>query len=212
MGTYERVLKAAVDVANRIETQLNREFKKRNYAQLQPLGAEWERAQDLVKYITKIEGGSAAKARANKQAASAEAPAEAPAEPADEPQKRRRMPTKKGYPKFERQGDNLVKVEWKNDKKKEARQRVSYGTMSLLTQAISKDTGESFKKTLLDEVTHADGKKVPNHQIHAILLWLQHIKAIERRRRGDYYSNLNKLSPSSLKSSFDNTPETQKGD
>lgn len=207
MGTYAKVLKAAVDVAGRIETRLNREFKKGNYAQLQALGAEWAKAQELVKFIAKIEGGaSIAKASGRPAVEAAAAPKQAKA-----PQKRRRSPPRKDYPKFERQGDNLVKVEWNNAKKREARHRVSYATMSLLTQAISKSTGESFKKTLLDGVAHADGKPVPNHQIHAILLWLQHIKAVTRKRRGDYFPNLNKLSPSSLKSSFDQTPEIQKG-
>ena len=204
MGAYDKVLKAASDVAKRLETQLQREFKKGNYSALQGLAKELESAQELVKHIAKLEGGG-------RKPAAVQAPAkQAKTAEAEAPKKRRRSSPKKGYPKFERQENNLVKVEWNNANNGEARHRVSYGTMSLLAQAISKSTGDSFKKTLLDGASAADGKQVPNHQIHAILLWLQSIKAITKKGRGDYYPNLNKLSPASLKASFDQTPEAKK--
>ena len=211
-----KVLGEIVGIENRLSEQIRNAIDKREYSDLAGLAAVSQKVHEAIDQIRQHVGAStkapapapaprrAAKGR--KAKAKVAAPA-APKEPKEskEPKepKRRRQASKRGYPKFSRQGDNLVKTEWNNVKNAEQRHRVSFATVSQLVGTVNDNGGEMFRKNLLQGVTTADGKKLPMHQLYIVLGWLLSSKAIAKKGRGDYHPDYTKLTPMALRENFE---------
>ena len=199
-----KVLGEIVGIENRLSEQIKNAIDKREYSDLAGLAAVSQKVHEAIDQIrqqvdssTKAPAPAPAPRRAAK-GRKAKAKAPAPAEP-----KRRRQASKRGYPKFSRQGDNLVKTEWNNVKNAEQRHRVSFATVSQLVGAVNDNGGQMFRKNLLQGVTTADGKKLPMHQLYIVLGWLLSSKAIAKKGRGDYHPDAKKLTPMALRQSFE---------
>ena len=221
MATYDRVLRdldklsrdinkvlgEIIGIENRLSEQIRSAIDKREYSDLAGLAAVSQKVHDAIDQIRQ-QVDSSAKASAPAPAPAARRTAKgdkakakeeaAPAEP-----KRRRQISKRGYPKFSREGDNLVKTEWNNVKNGEQRHRVSFATVSQLVGAINDNGGRMFRKNLLQGVTTADGKKLPMHQLYIVLGWLLASKAIAKKGRGDYHPDQQKMTPMALRQSFE---------
>lgn len=201
-----KVLGEIVGIENRLSEQIRAAIDKRDYSDLAGLAAVSQKVHEAIDQIRRQVDSSAkapAPAPAPRRAAKgrkAKAKADAPAP--DKP-KRRRQASKRGYPKFSRQGDNLVKTEWNNVKKGEQRHRVAFATVSQLVGAVNDNGGRMFRKNLLQAVTGADGKKLPMHQLYIVLGWLLSSKAIVKKGRGDYHPDYKKLTPMALRQSFE---------
>lgn len=201
-----KVLGEIVGIENRLSEQIKSAIDKREYSDLAGLAAVSQKVHEAIDQIrqqvdssTKAPAPAPAPRKAAKgRKAKAKAKAPAPAEP-----KRRRQASKRGYPKFSRQGDNLVKTEWNNVKNAEQRHRVSFATVSQLVGAVNDNGGRMFRKNLLQGVTTADGKKLPMHQLYIVLGWLLSSKAIAKKGRGDYHPDSKKLTPMALRQSFE---------
>lgn len=201
-----KVLGEIVGIENRLSEQIRAAIDKRDYSDLAGLAAVSQKVHEAIEQIRRQVDSSAkapAPAPAPRRAAKgrkakAKADAPAPAKP-----KRRRQASKRGYPKFSRQGDNLVKTEWNNVKNGEQRHRVAFSTVSQLVGAVNDNGGRMFRKNLLQAVTAADGKKLPMHQLYIVLGWLLSSKAIAKKGRGDYHPDYKKLTPMALRQSFE---------
>lgn len=201
-----KVLGNIVGIENRLSEQIRIAIEKREYSDLAGLAKISEKVHEAIGQIRQQVNASALPARAapaapQRAAKGRKAKAKAKKQTAEQP-KRRSQSGKRGYPKFGREGDNLVKTEWNNVKNTAQRHRVPFATVSQMVGAINDNGGQVFRKNLLQNFTTAGGKKLPMHQLYIVLGWLLSTKAIAKKGRGDYHPDSKKLTPGALQESF----------
>ncbi len=109
----------------------------------------------------------------------------------DKPAKRvrRRIPqVKKGYPRFVRDDDKLVKVGWSKKNKAEYEHRVPRETILTFVRHLDENVEESTKFDIdsLFPVSDGSGGEVPGYQIYVIIAWLREVDVIEKLGRDGY--------------------------
>lgn len=106
--------------------------------------------------------------------------------------RKRRSRKKAGYPRFYRQGDDLVKVGY-SKKKGEYRHRVPNETLDLVIAAIDGVAKEGLLFTAEDFMPVEDkehGGDVPSYQAYQCLAWLKHEGLVEAQGRQGYILNV----------------------
>lgn len=212
MGIFNKVLPSLAKADERLATQMTEAVAKRDFSHLGELAAVSEKIRAAIAEIERIEPPGSApapakpkpkprRATARKAEPKAKVAPKAKAEP-EAPKKRRRSPPKRGYPKYSRRGDNLVRTDWSNSKKVEQTHAVPYATVAQIATTIVSDGGAMFRKDILTGLNTADGKKVPIHQVYLVLGWLLTSKSIRKKGRGDYVPNYKKLTADALRGSF----------
>ena len=206
MGIFNKVLPSLAKADQRLATQMTDAVAKRDYSHLSELASVSEKVRAAIAEIERIEPPAAepapAPAPAKRQRAAARK-----VEP-NAPKKRHRSPPKRGYPKFSRRGDNLVRTDWSGSKNVEQTHAVPYATVAQIATAIVGEGGAIFRKDILTGLTTPDGKQLPIHQVYLILGWLVASKAIRKKGRGDYVPNYTKLTADTLRDSFGKLSET----
>ncbi len=214
MGIFNRVLQSLSKADERLATQMTEAVAKREFEHLGELASVSEKVRAVIAEIERLEPPAAAPAPAKPKRAAARKAQPAPkAEPkakaeAEAPNKRRRSPPKRGYPKYSRRGDNLVRTDWSHSKKVEQTHAVPYATVAQIATTIVGDGGATFRKDILTDLNSPDGKKLPIHQVYLILGWLVASKTIRKKGRGDYVPNFKKLTSDALRGSFGKLNET----
>ncbi len=200
MQIYNRVLKMVSGVKGQLITQIETAVRKRSYSNVSGLLSVLEKVDDLIQEIEQVNAATAPEPASKK--AREDAPTDA--------KRRRRTPSKRGYPRFERNGNNLIKIEWNARKNTEQTHRVPYPTVSSLVSTINKTGGDMFKKDLLTGAATAEGNKIPAHQLGVVMGWLISSKAIVRKGRGDYIPSREKLAAAALMDRFNQLAEREK--
>ncbi len=110
----------------------------------------------------------------------------------------RRAPQKGEYPKFSRQGDQLVKVSWSKKQRAEYQHKAPRRVAELLAAAIARRTGNGRLFTSEDIFPLKDpeeGSEVPSYQAYAALAWFKAAGLVKPHgRRGYTARNQGKLS------------------
>lgn len=101
---------------------------------------------------------------------------------------KRRASRKSQYPRFERDGDRLVKIGWSKKNKKEYEHRVLRAAartfvFHLADKAIN---GAVFDVEGLLPVIDISGDEVPAYQVYLILAWLRDSGLLEKKGRDGY--------------------------
>ena len=214
MGIFNRVLQSLSKADERLATQMTEAVAKREFEHLGELASVSEKVRAVIAEIERLEPPAPAPAKPKPKRASARKAQPAPkAEPkakaeAEAPNKRRRSPPKRGYPKYSRRGDNLVRTDWSHSKKVEQTHAVPYATVAQIATTIVGDGGATFRKDILTGLNTPDGKNLPIHQVYLILGWLVASKTIRKKGRGDYVPNFKKLTSDALRGSFGKLTET----
>ncbi len=98
-------------------------------------------------------------------------------------------PKKGQYPKFLREGSNLVKLGWSPSEKAEYEHKSPRKTLPLLIVAISK-IGSNGKRFSMDKVLPlvdpTDGNRVPDYQVYLCLAWLKTLGFLTQHGRQGY--------------------------
>ena len=216
MGIFDKVLPSLAKADERLAAQMTDAVTKRDFSHLGELAAVSEKVRAVIAEIERIEPPAAepkpARAKPKRAAARKAAPARKKAEPKakaepEAPKKRRRSQPKRGYPKYSRRGDNLVRTDWSGSKNVEQTHAVPYGTVAQIATTIVSDGGAMFRKDILTDLNTPEGKKLPIHQVYLILGWLLASKAIRKKGRGDYVPDYTKLTSDALRGSFGNLNE-----
>ena len=222
MGIFNRVLQSLSKADERLATQMTEAVAKREFEHLGELASVSEKVRAVIAEIERLEPPAAAPAPAKpkpKRASARRAEPARKAQPApkaepkakaeaEAPKKRRRSPPKRGYPKYSRRGDNLVRTDWSHSKKVEQTHAVPYATVAQIATTIVGDGGATFRKDILTGLNTPDGKNLPIHQVYLILGWLVASKTIRKKGRGDYVPNFKKLTSDALRGSFGKLNET----
>ena len=102
--------------------------------------------------------------------------------------RKRRTKRRRGYPKFARNGDDLVKTAWSKRQKKEYRHRAPRTVIEVLVTGIGRlgSTGLISTEELFPLTDPVDGNEVPSYQAYLCLAWLREEGLIEKRGRQGY--------------------------
>ena len=101
---------------------------------------------------------------------------------------------KKGYPKFGRDGDHLVKTGWSKKDRGEYRHRVPESTVSAVVSALRGFGSTEFSMGKLTPVHNGKGKAVPSYQVYLVVAWLRACGALQKAGRGGYVAIPERLS------------------
>lgn len=114
--------------------------------------------------------------------------------------------TTKEYPRFEKQGDRLVKVGWSKKDRSEYEHRVEKDIAS----AVSRHLAETPKdKTFrMDEMlpVEIDGKDVPLYQAYLVLAWLRDRGLIGKQGKDGYQWLVRDFDDSAFEAAWGSTP------
>jgi hypothetical protein len=96
---------------------------------------------------------------------------------------------KKAYPRFERDGDKLVKIGWSKKNKSSYEHRAPREAVIAFTRHLagSADEGKVFVvEDLLPVPDVANGGEIPAYQIYLTLAWLRDVGAVAKKGRDGY--------------------------
>lgn len=111
-----------------------------------------------------------------------------------------------GYPKFERDGERLVKIGWSKREKAEYEHRVPRETARCVYLELAKVAASVFRMEELLPFNLPDGVEVPSCQTYLVLAWLRYIGQIEKRANDSYQWVARGLNDPSLEKAWDATP------
>lgn len=121
---------------------------------------------------------------------------------------RKRRPTKGEYPRFERDGDRLIKIGWSKRDDRVYEHRASRETVFLVTNALSSKVKPKAVFTM-DKVLPLNdngGNEIPSYQAYLALAWLRSIGAVQRRGKDGYTLANGSLESSKLQRLWNATP------
>lgn len=86
------------------------------------------------------------------------------------------------YPRFERQGDRLVKIGWSKKDRAEYEHKAPLVAVEAVIDEIDKATckGAYLRVEDILPVKQKDEEEVPSYQVYLVVAWLREIGAIER--------------------------------
>ena len=206
MGIFDKVLPSLTKADERLVAQMTDAVANRDFSHLGELASVSEKVRAAITEIERLEPAAEKPpvARAKpKRAAAGKA-----GQKTEAPKRRARSQPKRGYPKYSRRGDSLVRTDWSGSKKVEQTHAVPYATVAQIASTIVSEGGAMFRKNILTDLTAPDGSKLPIHQVYLILGWLVTSKAIRKKGRGDYVPDYTKLTSEALRGSFGQLNET----
>jgi len=96
---------------------------------------------------------------------------------------------KKLYPRFVREGDNLVKIGWSKAEKSEYEHKSPKRVLSVLLPALGSVGGNGKRFTmdrLLPLVDKNDGAELPDYQAYLCLAWVRTVGLVKQHGRQGY--------------------------
>ncbi len=102
--------------------------------------------------------------------------------------KARSRTQKREYPRFERDGDKLVKVGWSKKHKEQYEHRAPREAVIAFARHLAGHArdGEVFAMEDLLPVPDLSGGEVPAYQVYLTLAWLRQADAVEKKGRDGY--------------------------
>jgi hypothetical protein len=105
------------------------------------------------------------------------------------PQPPRRSAERKDYPRFFRQGDQLIRVAWSKREKKEYQHKAPHSSLKSLAAALA-EAGKEGRVFSTDQVLpvhdQGDGSEIPNYQAYVCIAWLKQTGLIDQHGRQGY--------------------------
>jgi len=100
----------------------------------------------------------------------------------------RRAATRAAYPRFARDGDDLVKVGWSKSRDDEYAQRAGRSQVEAVASWLA-NRGSTSAPIGIDDilaVRETDGSEIPSYQVYVALAWLRQLGLVERIGRKGY--------------------------
>jgi hypothetical protein len=116
----------------------------------------------------------------------------------------------RGYPRFEREGDKLVKIGWSKKSREEYEHRAPRDAVVAFAQHLGESVsdGQVFAVEDLMPVRAVNGDdEIPAYQVYLTLKWLQDIGAVEKQGRDGYVLRNRALSEGGLDEYWGGLPE-----
>jgi len=101
---------------------------------------------------------------------------------------RKTKPKRDSYPKFSRQGDDLVKIGWSPSENSEYEHKSPKKVLQLLAAAVTK-VGANGKRFTMDRVMplqNDNGAHIPDYQVYLCLAWIRELGFVVQHGRQGY--------------------------
>jgi len=120
----------------------------------------------------------------------------------------RKSKGRKEFPKFERDGDRLVKIGWSKKDRRTYEHRAPKSVVIAVIDQIAAGVkpGRVFTMEQLMPFRDADGQDIPAYQPYLVLKWLQHVGAVKKKGKDGYVAQGGALEGSSIGSAFEILP------
>jgi hypothetical protein len=105
-----------------------------------------------------------------------------------EPSQPKRSTSKTDYPRFSRDGDDLVKTGWSKKKREEYVHRARRNQAESIALGLA-DRGRDKRVMTIDEIMtihDSAGTEIPSYQVYLTLAWLRREGLVDRRGRNGY--------------------------
>lgn len=92
------------------------------------------------------------------------------------------------YPRFFRQGEQLIRVAWSKREKKEYQHKAPYRALKTLTAALAElgKDGRVFSTDQVLPIRDSDAGEIPNYQAYVCIAWLKQTGLIDQHGRQGY--------------------------
>ena len=127
-----------------------------------------------------------------------------------EPDSSKRKKKKNEYPRFERDGERLIKVGWSKKNKEAYEHRAPRGAVIAFARHLASqvEPGQVFTMDDLFPVPDVvTGDEVPAYQAYLTLAWLRNADAIEKKGRDGYVLRMDSIADGGLDQLWDHLPE-----
>ena len=113
-----------------------------------------------------------------------------------------------GYPRFERQGDRLVKIAWSKKDRREYEHRAAADIIFRIAELFERDRalGTAFMMDDLMPFKTRTGADIPSYQAYLALAWFRSLGAIEARGKDGYALVIENLR-NRIKSAWNSLPD-----
>jgi hypothetical protein len=113
-----------------------------------------------------------------------------------------------GYPRFERQGDRLVKIAWSKKDRREYEHRSTADIIFRIAELFERDRGlrTAFMMDDLMPFTTRSGADIPSYQAYLALAWFRSLGVIEARGKDGYALVVENLR-NRIKSAWNSLPD-----
>jgi predicted lipid-binding transport protein (Tim44 family) len=124
---------------------------------------------------------------------------------------RRQRSRHKTLPRFERDGDRLVKVAWSKRDHAEYEHRAARDVVFLLLEAIRRNKGEGAVFESQDVLPLIDGgREIPSYQAYVVLAWLREEGIVKKKGRNGYILKANAAPPERIDELWKTLPSTHR--
>jgi len=100
-----------------------------------------------------------------------------------------RRPRRAEYPKFLREGDNLIKIAWSKKERAEYEHRASAKTLFMLIKTLA-EAGANRRRFIMDDILprikSGEGGETPSYQAYLCLAWLKAVGLVTQHGRRGY--------------------------
>jgi hypothetical protein len=121
----------------------------------------------------------------------------------------RRSRSSRAFPRFEREGDKLVKIAWSKKDRAEYEHKAPRQVIDVLIEAIRARRGEGAKFEAPDVLPLTDPKthrEIPSYQSYLALAWLRHEGVVAKYGRDGYVLKPTATTPEHLTELWDALP------
>lgn len=104
------------------------------------------------------------------------------------PRSKTRTRSPRGYPRFERDGDKLVKTGWSKKAREEYEHRAPRKAVEAFAEYLSSSVqaGQRFFIENVLPIRQSSGEEVPSYQVYLALAWLREHGAVKKMGREGY--------------------------
>lgn len=111
------------------------------------------------------------------------------------------------FPKFETDGNRLVKIGWsKRDKAAYEHRALKELVLAVSLHLAKVSAGLIFKMDDIVPITLSDGTDVPLYQAYLVLAWLRGIGLVEKKGKDGYRWNVESFDDTAFKTAWEATP------
>lgn len=207
MGTIDRAKQVLRDTESALRDLISEGLDRQRYADVAEIA---KMADGVARLLNQHSPNSSSAPTATSSAGTQAQKASTPSSKSARKQAQAAGTKKTGYPRFERDGDRLVKVGW-SKKNKEAyehrapRQAVTAFVRHLASQV---ESGHVFAvEDLLPVPDVTSGNEVPAYQVYMTLAWLRETDAIEKKGRDGYILRMADLADDGIDKLWDQLPQ-----
>lgn len=125
------------------------------------------------------------------------------------PVQKRPKTTSKEFPRFERDGDKLVKIGWSKKNKSSYEHRASHAVVVAFAQHLANhiQEGKVFAVENLTPVPDiVNSGEIPAYQVYLVLAWLRRTGAIDKKGRDGYILRRGALTTESMERMWTSVP------